>query len=212
MSEFPPALGKTIIASAICVFASVWVLLDATHFANAFTTETIRRAEIQTSPKKIQGFNVVSSKGEIKELSQILAEQKRVWIIDFVYTRCNSICLSLGSSFQQLQALIISKGISEKIGLLSISFDTENETLASLENYQKRYSMNADVWQIVTLQNVNDRQRLLDTFGIMVIKAPYGEFEHNAALHLVDGQGVLFQILNFDAVTGAMEMASRGLE
>jgi protein SCO1/2 len=51
--------------------------------------------------------------------------------------------------------------------------------------------MRPDIWRAYSLKNPNDRQLLLDAFGIMVIPAPLDEFEHNAALHLLKGEYLL---------------------
>jgi protein SCO1/2 len=51
--------------------------------------------------------------------------------------------------------------------------------------------MQSNIWRAYSLKNPNDRQLLLDTFGIMVIPAPLDEFEHNAALHIVRGEYLL---------------------
>jgi hypothetical protein len=41
------------------------------------------------------------------ELPALLAQGGGVTIVDFIYTRCQTVCLSLGSSFQQLQAALL---------------------------------------------------------------------------------------------------------
>ena len=70
-------------------------------------------------------------------------------------------------------------------------------------------------WQPATLDelvaslpaSVEDRRRLLDTFGIMVVPAPLGEFEHNAALHIVTADGQLVRILGLEDGPRAMALA-----
>jgi len=49
---------------------------------------------------------------------------------------------------------------------------------------------------------------LLDSFGIMVVPAPGGEFEHNAALHLVSPPGLLLRILGLDEGAQALALAA----
>jgi protein SCO1/2 len=68
--------------------------------------------------------------------------------------------------------------------------------------------MQSDVWQLVSLQRPADRRQLLDSFGIMVVPAPLGEFEHNAALHLVTADGRLVQILDLTAGKQALNAAA----
>jgi protein SCO1/2 len=133
---------------------------------------------------------VVDSANQETEISQISSKQ-RVLIVDFVYTRCQTVCLSLGSVFQVLQAKILERGLQNKIGLVSISFDPEHDDAEALNRYEKRLQMDASIWRAYSLKNPKDRQSLLDAFGIMVIPAPLDEFEHNAALHVVRGEYLL---------------------
>jgi protein SCO1/2 len=67
--------------------------------------------------------------------------------------------------------------------------------------------MQPDVWKLLSLVEPQDRRRLLDSFGIMVVPAPLGEFEHNAALHLVTADGRLVRILGLEDGTQALALA-----
>jgi protein SCO1/2 len=146
--------------------------------------------------------------GEKSSLNAVLAPGGKVWLVDFVYTRCQTLCSSLGSIYQQLQAQIEARGLQGKVGLLSISFDPANDTAPALAAYSARMQMNPDVWQIITLTDWQDRRRLLDAFGIMVVPAPLGEFEHNAALHVVSSDGTLHQIIDYTDFNNALNVAA----
>jgi protein SCO1/2 len=127
--------------------------------------------------------------------------------VDFVYTRCVTLCLALGSVFQQLQAQVLAQGLQDRVGLLSISFDPANDGPEALAAYARRMRMQPAVWSLVSLADAADRRRLLDSFGIMVVPAPLGEFEHNAALHLVTPDGQLVRILGLEQGAQALALA-----
>jgi protein SCO1/2 len=182
-------------------------LLQATAQGNAFTTETLRRTEVAKSPSLVPELSVYDANGNRSTLRQLLTGDGRVWIVDFVYTRCQTVCTTLGTVFQQLQLQIRQRGLENKVGLLSVSFDPANDTANSLRAYRDRMSMDPTIWRVVTLSSPLDRRKLLDAFGIMVIPAPLGEFEHNAALHLVSGAGRLFRIIDYDDATLALDTA-----
>jgi protein SCO1 len=207
MSTSRGGLGKTFLATVFSLTLGLGFLLQSTMLGQAFTTETIRRAEVNQKPRQVPNFQVTDSHGVTLNLDEILRQGNRIWIVDFVYTRCQSICLALGSVYQQLQKEIVERGLQSKIGLLSVSFDSAHESQATLNAYTKRYQMNPDVWKIITLKDERDRQKLLDSFGIIVIKAPISEFEHNAALHLVDRNGLMFRILDYFAIQDALAFA-----
>lgn len=200
-------LFKTFAASLLALFVGLGWLLVATERGSAFTTETVRRAAVARTPQQVPDFNVVGVDGAPTSLRSMLATGGRIWIVDFVYTRCQTVCSALGSVYQQLQQQIIEGGLQDRIGLLSISFDPHRDGVAALRDHAARMRMDPGVWRIVSLTAPGDRRRLLDTFGIMVVPAPLGEFEHNAALHIVDGHARLVRIVDYDTPGRALELA-----
>lgn len=200
-------LGRTFGASIAVLIAGLVVVLLATGGGQSFTTETLRRQQVMAQPQRIDAFDVVGPSGNKTSLNTLLAAGGKVWLVDFVYTRCQTVCSSLGSIYQQLQTQIEERGLQDKIGLLSISFDPANDDAAALSAYASRMRMDPAVWQIATLSKWQDRRRLLDVFGIMVVPAPLGEFEHNAALHVVSSDGRLIQIIDYLAYKTALDTA-----
>jgi len=191
------------------LLAGLAAIFHATAGGTAFTTETLRRNQVAQAAVPVPDFQVVDSSGRVQGLRELLAGDGRVWIVDFVYTRCQTLCLALGTVFQQLQDQIEAQGLQGQVGLLSISFDPLQDQPPALAEYAVRMRMQADVWQLVSLRSESDRRRLLDSFGIMVVPAPLGEFEHNAALHLVTPQGQLVRILGIDEAPRALALAAK---
>ena len=204
----PAGLLKTFAATTAVLIAGLVLLWFATGGAQTFTTETLRRQQVASQPQRIEAFDLTLASGQKTTLNTVLAPGGKVWLVDFVYTRCQTLCSSLGSIYQQLQAQIETRGLQGKVGLLSISFDPANDTAPALAAYSARMQMNPNVWQIVTLTDWQDRRRLLDAFGIMVVPAPLGEFEHNAALHVVSSDGTLHQIIDYTDFNNALNVAA----
>ena len=216
-------LGRTFTASIAVLIAGLALMLFATGGGQSFTTETLRRQQVSAQPQLIDAFAVTTASGEKTTLNALLATpvngggnngannvgdgSGKVWLVDFVYTRCQTVCSSLGSIYQQLQSGIEARGLQGKVGLLSISFDPANDDALALAAYATRMRMNPAVWQIATLSKWADRRRLLDAFGIMVVPASLGEFEHNAALHVVTSDGQLIQIIDYLAYRNAIDQA-----
>lgn len=200
-------LASTFAASLGVLLLGLVAIFQATAGGTAFTTEALRRSEVAQAPMAVPDFRVVDSSGHVQPLRELLAADGRVWIVDFVYTRCQTLCLSLGTVFQQLQAQIEARGLQDRVALLSISFDPLQDQPPALGAYAQRMRMQPGLWQLVSLQAEADRRRLLDSFGIMVVPAPLGEFEHNAALHLVTADGRLVRILGLEDGTQALALA-----
>ena len=201
-----PGLWKTFVARTGVLAISLAGVWQATAGGNAFTTETLRRTEVEQAPRALPDLMLVDAEGRKASLPALVAESQRVWIVDFVYTRCQTVCSALGGVFQQLQQQVIDRGLQDRIGLLSISFDPAHDSPAVLRDYARRMRMDATVWRVATLAAPQDRRTLLDAFGIMVIPAPLGEFEHNAALHVIRG-GRLVQILDYELAAQAIGAA-----
>ena len=187
--------------------AGLAAVFQATAGGTAFTTETLRRTAVAQEPVSVPDFAVIDAQGQVQGMRSLLAQDGRVVIVDFVYTRCTTLCLTLGTVFQQLQAQIALQRLQDRVGLLSISFDPLQDTPPELAVYAQRMQMQPAVWQLVSLRSEADRSRLLDSFGIMVVPAPLGEFEHNAALHIVNPQGQLVRILGLGEAAQALDMA-----
>ncbi len=195
---------------ALCLavlVAGLAAIFQATAGGTAFTTETLRRTAVAQAPVAVPNYRVVDVQGHAHSLRSLLGQGGRVVIVDFVYTRCTTLCLALGTVFQQLQAQIVEQGLQSQVGLLSISFDPLQDQPPALAAYAQRMRMQPAVWQLVSLRNDADRRRLLDSFGIMVVPAPLGEFEHNAALHVVSPQGQLVRILGLGEGAQALAVA-----
>jgi protein SCO1/2 len=184
------SLIRTLVATVVILLFGIWLFLSSTFQGQALTTEALRQVELNESPKKLPPLVVIDSANQELQVSH-LSSDRRVLIVDFIYTRCQTVCLSLGSVFQVLQAKIIELGLENKIGLVSISFDPTHDDAQALQRYEKRLQMQPNIWRAYSLKNPSDRQSLLDAFGIMVIPAPLDEFEHNAALHIVRGEYLL---------------------
>ena len=81
-------------------------------------------------------------------------------------------------------------------------------TPAALRDYAVRMRADPQSWQLLSLAVPRDRQRLLDAFGIVVLPAPLGEFEHNAAFHIVNPKAQLVRIIDTSTPALALEAAS----
>jgi len=208
VAEAPTKLLPTFAATLGVLMLGLAALAWATDGGRSFTTEALRRSQVARAPVVLPEFTVVDGLGQKQSLHGLWAAGGKVWIVDFVYTRCTTLCLALGSSMQQLQAQIVAQGLAPRVGMVTISFDPEHDGPAALAAYARRVKADPAVWQVLSLARPADRRQLLDSFGIMVVPAPGGEFEHNAALHVVSPQGQLLRILGLDEGAQALSFAA----
>jgi protein SCO1 len=70
----------------------------------------------------------------------------RAVAVNFIYTRCTSICLPMGGTFARVEALL---GKTEDAKLISISLDPAGDTPEKLAEWKKRFGGGAG-WTLLT--------------------------------------------------------------
>ncbi len=160
----------------------------ATDGFTAFTSETARRSDILRSPRPLP---VVVLEDQDARLFKLQDYQGQQLAVEFMYTRCETICRSQGMLFKQIRDRIPASMLGRSFSLLSISFDPLHDTPPALKAYAERYAADGVIWRIARVKDQAELTQLLKAFGIVVIDDGMGGFEHNAALHLLDRDGRL---------------------
>jgi len=182
--------------------SGAWVTRDF----QVWTAEGARRLSVieqpvDAPPATLAGPGVVGT-----DLRAWTSGPGRATIVDFVYTRCPTICLTLGSGFQQLQQAL-AKTPDSGVKLLSISFDPLHDDASSLQRYAAQWRADPNHWTIATVPDVVQLQRLMNAFQVVVIDDGRGGFEHNAALLVIDGRGRLVRIFDDTDIDLALNYA-----
>ena len=191
----------------LAYFVSAWL----THDHQVWTAEGARRLEVALHPVPAPEVSVSGPGFETQALPQLLAAGAPVTLVDFVYTRCQAVCLALGSGFQQLQAAIKADagrtGSPSRLKLLSISFDAEYDREEVLARYAAGLKADPQIWRFARVARTQELQRLLDRFEVVVIPDGIGGYEHNAALLVIDVQGRLVRIFDYAELDLALAFA-----
>lgn len=188
----------TIVALLVAGTGSLWA---ATEGFSIITAEGARRLSIEQKPVPLPAVTLTDQNGDSFRLRQMQGKQL---LVEFIYTRCATLCTTLGDSFEQIDRQLVASGHSDRVILLSISFDPR-DTVADLKAYGERYSADGGRWRIAHAENPAELQQLLDTFGIIVVPDAWGDFEHNAAIHFINPKGELDRIVDHDPASIAME-------
>lgn len=173
-----------------------------THDFQAWTAEGSRRLEVALAPVPVPPVLVEGPQLPAGPLTRVLGAGAPVTIVDFVYTRCETVCLSLGGTFQQLQAALEAAPGAPRVQLLSVSFDPRDSS-ADLQAYAARLKAQPQHWRFVRGVDPRQTQALLDAFQVVVVPDGRGDFEHNAALLVVDRGGRLVRVFDI----GEQELA-----
>lgn len=196
---------RSVVASALVILLGSGVFWWGTDGFAAFTAETARRVDILRSPRRLPAVVLEDQDGRAFRLHDY---QGRLLAVEFIYTRCTTLCRSLGMAFKQIRDRVPRQALGRDFALLSISFDPGRDDLASLKTYGQTYGADGVHWRIARVRSAADLKPLLEAFGIVVIPDGLGGFEHNAAIHLVGRDGRLAQISDLDeAVPFAARLA-----
>lgn len=183
------------IATSILVIALGSSLLwYGTDGLAAFTSETARREAVLRQPRTIPAALLEDQDGRQFRLQDY---RNKLVAVEFIYTRCTTMCSVLGAGFRQIRDNIPAASMGRDFVLVSISFDSHNDTPERLKAYARRFGADGNGWRIARIRNETDLKSVLKTFGITVIPDGFGGFEHNAAIHLLDRTGHLALIEDY---------------
>ncbi|WP_373986862.1 SCO family protein [Duganella sp. BuS-21] len=198
------SLAPTLVAALLVCGLGTAALHQGSMGYEVVSTEDGRRLAISRAPLAVPDMAVHAP--DAARFGGLLQADGRVAIVTFIYSSCNAVCSVLGSEYQQLQDAIRQRGLQNDVRLLSISFDPR-DTPSVLAAYARRQHADPALWRMIGVDRADDRKALLDAFGIVVLPAPMGEFQHNAAFHLIDRDGRLAQITDDDNPAQALEHA-----
>ncbi len=157
---------------------------------------------------RLPDFSLTSATGEPFGSRELAG---RVWVADFVFTRCASICPLLTAAMGRLQRRYAEAG-EGGVHLVSITVDPEYDTPERLRDYGTAHGIDPGGWTLLTGDPADVRRLILEGF-----RTPLGEVEDDAGLvdiaHsgkfvLVDGRGAIRGYYDSDA-TGLDEIFHR---
>ena len=192
---------------ALAGYASArWLTYDF----EVWTAEGARRLEVARNPIPLPAVTVEGPGVAWQPLPDLTSQGRAVTLVDFVYTRCQTVCLSLGSSFQQLQTALQadrSAGATTRVRLLSISFDGAHDSPDVLQAYAHALGVDPTLWHWVRVPDATQQQTLLQSLGIVVVPDGRGDFEHNAAILVVDSHSRLVRVFDLSEQQLALDFA-----
>lgn len=191
----PPDRTRGFIALlALVLAAGTGALGWATEGFRVVTSEGARALAVARAPRAVPDVALVDQDGHAFTLGDY---RGRTVLVDFIYTRCPTICGVTGDEFRGVLARL--GAADSKVDLLSISFDPANDDREALQLYGDRFGARAPRWRIAAPIDQAGLAALLATFGVVVIPDGLGGFIHNSAVYLVDARGRLARILDPDA-------------
>jgi protein SCO1 len=128
---------------------------------------------------RVPDFTLVGSDGEPLSQTQLVGG---VWIADFIFTRCPSLCPILSGKMAKVQQALTGQA-GTAVRLVSFSVDPSNDTPEVLRAYADRFQADRDRWLFVTGDRAALYALIGDGFHLAVADRPQSQ---NA-----DGEGLI---------------------
>ena len=110
----------------------------------------------------------------------------RVWIADFVFTRCPDVCPRMTERLVDVQ-----RALGDRVDLVSVSVDPEYDTPARLADFARANGAQSPRWHFLTGDSRHVQQAVLRGFNVAFSResGDIATLTHGVHVVLVDGRG-----------------------
>ena len=203
----------TIALCAALLTAFVWGLYRYTANFDVWTFEGQRQLALQAGELRAAQVPLREMHDAPVTLWSSTSSPSAAYLVDFIYTRCPSVCRVLGDEYQQMQTQLVAQRARNPalaaVHLVSISFDAEHDDPASLREYAREHRIDPALWTLAMPGTAADTQALMRSLEVIAIPDGLGGFVHNGAIHLLDASGRLRGLYEFDQWPQALEAAKQ---
>ena len=137
---------------------------------------------------EIEDFTFTNQNNEDVGLADLQGE---VWLADFVFTNCTTVCLPMMANMTALQEQLKQEGLDVRI--VSFSVDPTIDIPEVLKSYAENYGADLSSWDLLTGYSPEE----IDAFAMenfkVVARKPANEDQviHGTSFNLVDKDGVV---------------------
>lgn len=148
----------------------------------------------ETPSKKIGSFSFTNQNGEPFGTDQLSGQ---VWIANFIFTDCETICIPMSAEMAILQETLKKEELP--VQLVSFSVDPEIDTPEILHHYMQDFTDDSSNWNFLTGYTQKDiEQFALKQFNTMVQKPSTStQVIHSSDFYVIDGAGQLISEYNY---------------
>ncbi len=171
----------SVLLTSALMFGLLW---QRTHGFQVFTYESNRQVSVAKANPHLSDWSLQLGEGPVVSLSHWA---NKTLLVDFIYTRCPTVCRALGSKYAQLQKELARQNRSD-VHLLSISIDPEYDSAEKLLEYRTRHGGNSSNWSVARPVSAMVASQIIKETGLRVIPDDFGGFSHSESLHWIQGR------------------------
>lgn len=142
----------------------------------------------------IASFQAVNQDNEARTDADYLG---KVWIMNMIFTNCETVCLPMTANMVKLQHELVAQGMD--VQLVSFSVDPLLDTPEILKEYALGYEGNLSNWDLLTGYSEEDIKRIAKSVKTLAEK-PEGtdQVTHGTKFFLVNEDGIV--VTGYDGV------------
>lgn len=134
----------------------------------------------------------------------------KVWLADFVFTNCTTVCLPMMANMKGVQEELQAQGLDVEI--VSFSVDPTVDTPETLKSYAESYKADLTSWHMLTGYSQEEvAEFALENFKAIAQK-PQDDDQviHGTSFYLIDHEGVIMK--DYDGLNPPVEDIVRDAE
>jgi protein SCO1/2 len=145
---------------------------------------------------QVPEYELISENGQRFGSKELVG---RVYLANFVFSRCPSVCPKMLSDLQKIQKRV--RGTGKKVAIVTFTVDPEHDNEKVLFDLARKYDANPFTWTFLT---GTDKEALFklykDGFKVGVEQNPQDLFDiaHSEKIVLVDGENRVRGYYSFD--------------
>ncbi len=144
--------------------------------------------------KPISSFSFIDQDGQAFGTDELT---DKIWIADFIFTKCQTVCLPMMSETATLQQQFKEQGL--QVEFVSFTVDPTVDSPEVLKDYISQYTEDESNWHMLTGYSQNEIEEFaMDTFKTIIIKPKSShQVLHGTSFYLLNKQGIVVKEYNY---------------
>lgn len=152
---------------------------------------------------KLENFSFVNQENQTVTLEEL---KGRVWVADFIFTSCETVCPPMTSHMAELQKRVRNENLDAHF--VSFSVDPEVDTPEKLKNFAANYPLTLDNWDFLTGYSQTEIEEFAMNNFKAIVQKPKEEDQviHQTYFYLVNADGMVvkdyegYKDVSYDAI------------
>lgn len=136
----------------------------------------------------VTSFEYTNQEGETFGSKEL---EKKIWIADFVFTNCKTVCPPMTANLVKLKKMVEEKNLP--VEFVSFSVDPEVDTPAKLKAFASKFDTNFSDWNLLTGYSNDDIALFAKDNFKTIVEKPQGQDQviHGTSFYLLEGNTLL---------------------